>query len=479
MFGRCADKVGFNIKFSKKFLGRKSFKLRPDPNDYSMMRSKLCCDIANRLGLPSIQATYARLYMNGEFWGLYVLMDAVKPSWVKETFEPSEKEVTTLYQCKNGGIKLTVDTQNSCKNANDDYPSMDEFAKFINDVENATTTAELEQIVDIKVFIKYLVFEWLIGSFDHFMIYGHNLNWYKREDGKWIVVYYDYDNTYGIGLNKKLWKGKSINQDGTKFVGGTNFVSFCFADWELNTPVLGKLIFQNQEYFKKIVYDVLVQAFNPDLLNSRIDELAAFLTPYIEEDWTEIDGELPGRINKLGGAHSSSVSNFVSNTEDVVRKWINDKFEAALVCYDFDKEQILAESANFTPKPYNYKKYSSSVEEPIVIEETTTIMAEPTQTEIEAAKPTETIGSSHCKFESLGYECCSHCKSIYEDKDGLWGSEHGKWCGISDECLAKIDECWSIKKGYPCCNHCNVYTTDHSGSWGVMNNDWCGIPTSC
>jgi len=77
------------------------------------------------------------------------------------------------------------------------------------------------------------------------------------------------------------------------------------------------------------------------------------------------------------------------------------------------------------------------------------------------------------------YKNCSHCHSIYEDKDGLWGSENGKWCIIPDHCKAEYEECWSIKKGYPCCDHCKVRTVDKNGSWGVMNNNWCGIPTSC
>ena len=42
-----------------------------DANDRSFLRSKLCCDMANRMGVPSIQAIYARLYMNNEYWGLY------------------------------------------------------------------------------------------------------------------------------------------------------------------------------------------------------------------------------------------------------------------------------------------------------------------------------------------------------------------------------------------------------------------------
>jgi len=86
---------------------------------------------------------------------------------------------------------------------------------------------------------------------------------------------------------------------------------------------------------------------------------------------------------------------------------------------------------------------------------------------------------SKCKFEELGYKCCSHCVSIYEDKDGLWGVEDKKWCGISDECTSIVEKCWSLKYGYPCCDHCNLLLKDDTGSWGEMNNEWCGLPSTC
>jgi len=70
MYARSNDKVGYNIKLDKKFLGRKQIRIRPDPNDRAYLRQKISCDIANRIGLPSIQSAYARLYINDEFWGL-------------------------------------------------------------------------------------------------------------------------------------------------------------------------------------------------------------------------------------------------------------------------------------------------------------------------------------------------------------------------------------------------------------------------
>ncbi|OUM66989.1 hypothetical protein PIROE2DRAFT_5732, partial [Piromyces sp. E2] len=358
MYARSFDKVGFNLKLDKKILGRKNIRLRPDPSDRSQIRSKLSCDIANRLGLPSIQATYARLYMNKEFWGLYTLMDAVKPSWIKQTFNPSEEEVTTLFQCKSGGFNFKPSSYKKCVNANDDYPHTSVFEKFVEDINACKTVKDVEKIMDVNIFLKYLAMEWLIGSFDHFLVYGHNFNFYKREsDGKWIVIYYDYDNTFGNGLNPSLWNNKGPNQDGS---GGTNQwggnargnnpIQYSFADWEMNIPIINVIVHKNQSNFKKIVREILVEAFNPDLLNPHISQLKHFLSPYIKEDTTPgRDGKLPGRINNKGNKHTSSVSNFENNIEGSVKTWISNKFDIACKKYNFNKNDILKESKKFVP----------------------------------------------------------------------------------------------------------------------------------
>jgi len=70
MYGRSHNKIGYNIKLNKKFLGRKQFKIRAEAYDRSYIRQKLSCDIANRIGLPSIQSTFVRLYINDQYWGL-------------------------------------------------------------------------------------------------------------------------------------------------------------------------------------------------------------------------------------------------------------------------------------------------------------------------------------------------------------------------------------------------------------------------
>ncbi|KAG4108507.1 1, 4-beta cellobiohydrolase [Neocallimastix lanati (nom. inval.)] len=66
----------------------------------------------------------------------------------------------------------------------------------------------------------------------------------------------------------------------------------------------------------------------------------------------------------------------------------------------------------------------------------------------ESAEPTSQTSS--CKFEEIGYSCCSHCDVVYTDEDGDWGTEDGKWCGIPENC-----------KGYACAVNYYIYLHEH------------------
>ena len=71
-------------------------------------------------------------------------------------------------------------------------------------------------------------------------------------------------------------------------------------------------------------------------------------------------------------------------------------------------------------------------------------------------------------------------KVLYSDKDGDWGVENNKWCGIGNGPSKISDNSWfSVILGYPCCKKCQVLYTDKDGDWGVEHNKWCGIKDNC
>ncbi|ORX46912.1 hypothetical protein BCR36DRAFT_585016 [Piromyces finnis] len=95
---------------------------------------------------------------------------------------------------------------------------------------------------------------------------------------------------------------------------------------------------------------------------------------------------------------------------------------------------------------------------------------------------------SNCSQTILdqGYSCCSYnCKVVHEENKGeskyYWGVEKDNWCGcplnnIRSGCPESITE-----KGYKCCsnNHCRSKYEDEDGIWSIENGEWCGVSLEC
>ena len=469
MYARSNSKVGYNMKFEEKLFGRKSLRLRPDPNDKSYMREKLSTDILNRAGLPSVQSSYARLYINNEFFGLYTILDSVKPFMVKKIFKlDDETEAMTLYQCKYDGMDLTPGSESHCINAvTDDTTNMTELQDFITKVNSATSLAQFEEFLDVNLFLKSVIVEWLIGSFDHFLILGHNFNLYKRPtDNKWCIILYDFDNTFGYNLNAgsfNIANGNNRGMGGFGFGGGFggfggnnvdyNTLSFKDFNSKVNHKIFQYLIYQDDTKFRALLKDVLVFAFNPTILGQHIKELKSFLAPYVTEDLTPVNGNLPGRVNKKGYNSKVSVGDFQNNTE--LESYIQKRFDAVISEYKFNKQEI--ESLSLNQQPTSYFAISAS------------------------NKKEKERQEDLCWSRSIGFVCCDKCAVLYVDAEGnKWGVEDKYWCGINpSKCKYEGYECAKTKNDLPCCTTCEIALTDATGRYGYENDQWCNTPFNC
>jgi len=80
---RLYKKLSWGIKFfDKKFLGRKSMKIRAIANDPTLVREKLTTQLFRSVGVPVQEGTYARVFINGDTYGLYLLSDSINKRWM-------------------------------------------------------------------------------------------------------------------------------------------------------------------------------------------------------------------------------------------------------------------------------------------------------------------------------------------------------------------------------------------------------------
>jgi len=318
LFSRKFTKFQYNLKIrdKKDLYGRSQFKLRSDFTDPSILRSKLISDIHNKLGIPSISANYALLYINDEFMGLYVLTDSYKLSWIEKVY--GEKNTTSLYKCDSSFLtkKYCI-----CPNENEDVKDKTEWKEFIHTLDNAESVSDIEDIFDVDQFITEMALEYLLGGWDH-INNQHNYYMFKPKNGKWLYLTYDFDldlgNSYGV----------TIEQDFNNFF-----------HYEFN--IVDILIKNDSSRFKAIIKDLITKVFNPGILYPHIDELKDFIRYYVKLD-KEIGplGYAPGRINKNGRDYLYTLEEWEANTEFTkicefygIKYWILEKYR--YVCNEF------------------------------------------------------------------------------------------------------------------------------------------------
>ncbi|ORX86578.1 coth-domain-containing protein [Anaeromyces robustus] len=517
------SRPGYNIKIKgsdKTLHGTKNFRLRSDQRDPTYMRTKLSTEVIQKSGLIAVEAGYVELFVNDDYMGFWVISDSIKKNWLKRKFGDEREEVRTLYQCKADGIRFDDGTAKSkCVNSNEDIADyMEPFYTFVDQVNAAKTRADLEKIMDVDNFLKYIAWEYLIGSWDHILgPFGHNIYWYQQPNGKWVYLPYDFD----LDLGSCMWDDQFSIKSYFKGEGEIDFPAISFKDFELDHPIIKILVHDDDTRFRELLGDVVSKVFNPDTLLTRIEELKEFVAPYVKNN-IETGA---GKINKICPkqclwTYQEFLDNieytYVYDTHDYVKAfglkyWIRRRYNSAAAYYGINTNATSSDKKHklIEPRPEPVILYPYRVND--VVEKISDRMSyhhygeplpdytpdksysddrvpvlginqynvERLSKGTEPSKPSEPK-TEECWSEALGYKCCSKgCDAVVLaiDNSGNWGAENGEWCGI--QCDFEKDECPGKKYGYSCCETCDVYLNDDEGKWGVDNGYWCSIKTSC
>jgi len=272
-FSRGFAKPGYNLKIRGKddLFGRRQFKLRGDATEPTYMRTKLVSDIRNRIGMPSLSANYATLYINNEYYGLYIFTDIYKESWIEYVY--GEKDTQSLYKCNYGFLDFKY--RSFFENENKDATNKKELYEFLADMTKAKSSSDVESIFDLDQFYKEIAVDVLVSSWDHTI---HNYYIYKnKENNKWIYFSHDYDLDMGIS------RGASMRLSDLYY-----------------SDTIEKLVSKNDPRFREIMSEIVSKVFNPATLYPHIDELKSFIRSYVKLEKTpDENGQYPGRINKF------------------------------------------------------------------------------------------------------------------------------------------------------------------------------------
>ena len=87
---RSGVKPGLLVEFDRftdnRFLGLSRLVLRNNIQDSSMLHERVAMAFMNLMGVPAPRETHARLYVNGEYAGLYSVVEAIDPVFLQRVF---------------------------------------------------------------------------------------------------------------------------------------------------------------------------------------------------------------------------------------------------------------------------------------------------------------------------------------------------------------------------------------------------------
>ncbi len=208
---RTSAKKSFKIDFNhfspgRNFYGTEKLNLNGEHNDPSIIRSKICWDLYQRAGIISSRASHANVYINGEYYGLYISIEHIDDSFIERNFDDNDGN---LWKCL-----WPADLSYRGDNEEDYHPYYDDkrpyelktnkeeydyskLARLIRIINH--TPDSLEMVLDIKSTLQYFAMNIVTGSWDDYRFLKNNYYLYhipSSDKIHWIP--YDYDNTLSI-----------------------------------------------------------------------------------------------------------------------------------------------------------------------------------------------------------------------------------------------------------------------------------------
>lgn len=183
---RSGTKPGLKVDFAhytsdQMFLGLKSIVLRNNTQDPSNMRERISMLIFNRMGLPVSRESHARLFVNGQYSGLYTIVEPLDKAFLRHTWG-SDTGYLYSYEYPSGAapyyfeyrgddpatyvpVPFTPETHESDPRA--DF--IVRWVQAINLTGEAAFRTVMAQFVDLERLLRHVAIEAYLGDDDGFL----------------------------------------------------------------------------------------------------------------------------------------------------------------------------------------------------------------------------------------------------------------------------------------------------------------------
>jgi len=389
---RFSFKVDFNLLNSARtFRGLKKLNFNNGFLDPTYIRERLAYELFAQVDVPAPRASHVDLWINETHLGVYTQVEQIDKTflrqhftsnggnlykgagplnWGKEELELNrvslapEQLVASIdsQQIKVGGGRLSKILQTMHQQeqetklnndeilspqpsdwlpgdpllglkTNEERPNHTALFRLVDVICNEpveTFPIEIEKVLDVDEFLRFLAVSALIGYLDSYL--NHSSNTYLYEvDGKFYMIPWDMNEAFGIYGCKTDISGTWMN--GTSRAGMINY----YIDEPTCGPIaefpLVERLLSYQPYLDTYhgYYETLLNGpFATDTMESRIDELANLIRPFVEREHFRLF--LPGEFENSFTEDvrwAIGLKTFVSERNESVRQQLDGKRPSA------------------------------------------------------------------------------------------------------------------------------------------------------
>ncbi|KAI8889231.1 coth-domain-containing protein [Backusella circina FSU 941] len=339
--------------------GRTTLKLRAEETDPTFTREKLALDMLAASGAVTLSASWTRVFINGEPFGLFLLMDDDSTHFIDNVLHGGEwgsKNTGPTYK----GNALSDTQEGNLVYVGDDpanYPTdmyklsdkggddtifknnsqsrLIEFIKTLSQINpNEATDGEhpgaIANLVDPQNTLIHMAMNFLIGSWDGFWYQASN--YYLNQDlgtKKWTLITYDFDETFGNNLE----------------VPGMNTVTYQnYSRPGSQRPLV--TVFLNNTYYRAMFEDILKtlvkRFFKPSVVEPRLKAWVEMLSEDIA--WTRsLSGKSSGTITQFTLEQFKETMTGLEVSNPSIQQWVSNRCSSLQSQLNFnDKDDLPA-----------------------------------------------------------------------------------------------------------------------------------------
>ena len=287
----------------------KSFTIRNGGNDYeyAKIRDLVLQDLITNRGLETQQGEIVVLFLEGEYWGVYTLVENYDEHYIANNYDIDDENVVII---KNSKMEAGDENDNQIFERETGYVRNE-------DMSDPSKYEQACKYVDVENFMWYAAFNIYIGNRDSVFKASNWAMWHVRNpvenvyraDGKWRGLSFDNDMSAGLFGDENEYNNILL----TEAFDETTVMYKCIGSRLLNS-LLKNSNFKNM--FINAICDIRNIDFEISRVYEYIDKYIFFLEPLMKDNFIRF------------GRNINNPDEYYKSQVDALKSWLFNRYDS-------------------------------------------------------------------------------------------------------------------------------------------------------